>query len=79
MQYVTSFERIARMEELVEAIKLGLELKFGLEALNLVPEISSLEDVELLRAVRNGIKTVTTVDELRQIYQSSTTDNPPEN
>jgi hypothetical protein len=79
MQYVTSFERIARMEELVEAIKLGLELKFGPEALNLVPEISSLEDVELLRAVRNGIKTATTVDELRQIYQSSTTDNPPEN
>jgi hypothetical protein len=79
MQYVTSFERIARMEELVEAIKLGLELKFGPEALNLVPEISSLEDVELLRAVRNGIKTATTVDELRQIYQSSTIDNLPEN
>ncbi|BAY73279.1 hypothetical protein NIES23_61070 (plasmid) [Trichormus variabilis NIES-23] len=78
MQYVTSFERIARMEELIEAIKLGLELKFGPEALNLMPEISSLEDVELLRAVRNGIKTANTVDELRSIYQTAD-DTPPEN
>jgi hypothetical protein len=29
MRYVTSFERVARREGLLEAIELGLELKFG--------------------------------------------------
>ncbi|MEJ1929341.1 hypothetical protein WDZ92_03570, partial [Nostoc sp. NIES-2111] len=78
MQYMTSFERITRIEGLLEAIELGLELKFGPEALNLMPEISSLEDIELLRAVRNGIKTATTTDELRSIYQTAD-DTPKEN
>lgn len=72
MRYVTSFERIARREELLKAIELGLELKFGTNALSLMSEISLLEDIEQLRAIREGIKTVSTVEELRQIYQPKT-------
>ncbi|WP_414569437.1 hypothetical protein [Nostoc sp. CCY 9925] len=64
---------------MLEAIELGLELKFGTSSLGVMDEISQIEDVEQLRAIKEGIKTATTVDELRQIYQSSTTDNPPEN
>ena len=69
MRYVTSFERIARKEELLEGIELGLELKFGSVGLTIMPEISQLEDIEQLRAIRSGIKTASTVEELRQIYQ----------
>ena len=69
MRYVTSFERIARREELLEGIELGLELKFGSVGLTIMPEISRLEDIEQLRAIRSGIKTASTVEELRQIYQ----------
>ena len=72
MRYVTSFERIALMEELLKAIELGLELKFGQKALSLMSEISQLEDIEQLRAIREGIKTVSTVEELRLFYQPKT-------
>ncbi|MDY6902844.1 MAG: cytosolic protein [Cyanobacteriota bacterium] len=72
MQYITSFERIARREELLGAIELGLELKFGNEGLALMQEISVLDDIERLRAIKSGIKTVSSVSELRQIYQSTT-------
>ena len=72
MKYVTSFERNARREELLGAIELGLELKFGNEGLALMREISVLDDIERLRAVKSGIKTVSSVSELRQIYQPTT-------
>lgn len=70
MPYITSVERNARREELLEAIELGLELKFGSEGLNLMPEISQIEDIEQLRAIKSGLKTVQTMEELRSIYQS---------
>ncbi|UKP00967.1 hypothetical protein [Nostoc sp. UHCC 0870] len=79
MQYMTSFERITRIEGLLEAIELGLELKFGASSLEVMDEISQIYDIEQLRAIKEGIKTATSIDELRQIYQSSTTENPPEN
>jgi hypothetical protein len=79
MQYVTSFERIARIESLLEGIELGLKLRFGTEGLSLLPEISTIEDVEQLRAVLAGLETASNLDELRQIIQNSTTDTQLEN
>ncbi|UKP01287.1 cytosolic protein [Nostoc sp. UHCC 0870] len=78
MQYVTSFERIARMESLLEGIEVGLKLKFGTEGLSLLPEISRIEDVEQLRAVLKGLETASNLNELRSLYQP-TAENPPEN
>lgn len=80
MPYITSVERIGRQkgleqgrfegirEGLLEGISLGLELKFGSEGLAILPEISGLQDVEQLRAILAGLKTVNTLFELRQIY-----------
>ncbi|MBD2468740.1 cytosolic protein [Nostoc sp. FACHB-145] len=79
MQYVTSVERSGIRLGLLEGIELGLELKFGASSVGVMDEISQIYDIEQLRAIKEGIKTATTVDELRQIYQDSTTDNPPEN
>ncbi len=56
---------------LMLGIALGLELKFGAEGLQLLPEISAIEDVELLEAISQAIKTVDTLEELRQIYSTS--------
>lgn len=71
MQYMTSFERITRIEGLLEAIELGLELKFGASSLFVMDEISQIYDIEQLRAIKEGIKTATSIDELRSIYQTA--------
>lgn len=76
MQYVTSVERIGIekgvLQGLLEAIELGLELKFGTDALSLMEEISQIDNIEQLRTVKDGIKTVNSVEELQQIYQPKT-------
>ncbi|MEH2001006.1 MAG: cytosolic protein [Nostoc sp.] len=78
MQYVTSFERSGiekgKLEALLKGIALGLKLKFGESGQNLFPEIESIQDVSVLEAVLEGIDTASTVSQLRQIYQSHTTD-----
>jgi predicted transposase YdaD len=51
----------------LSGMALSLELKFGIEGLQLMPEISQISDLERLKAIQQGIKTVNTVDELRQI------------
>lgn len=84
MPYITSVERIGRQEGrqeglqegrqeglregLLAGIALGLELKFGPAGSQLLPEIERLEDVTTLRRVHEGLKTVTTLDELRGLY-----------
>lgn len=78
MQYVTSVERFGIRQGLLEGIEVGLKLKFGTLGLSLLPEISTIEDVEQLRAILAGLETVSNLDQLRQIYQSPRTDIQPE-
>ncbi len=74
MPYITSVERSGIRQGLLKGIELGLELKFGSEGNSLKPEISRILDVNLLEAILEGLKTVNTLSELRQIYQHSTPD-----
>jgi hypothetical protein len=79
MPYITSIERIGIKkgikQGLLEAIELGLRLKFGDEGLEILPEISEIEDVEQLKAIIGGLlTTVNTLDELCQLYQPTTSD-----
>jgi hypothetical protein len=79
MRYVTSVERIGIekgiqqgiQQGLIKGISLGLKLKFGESGQNLLPEIESIGDVNLLSAILEAIETADSVDELRQIYQSA--------
>ena len=67
-------------EELLAGIELGLELKFGAAGLQLMREISQLTDVEVLRAVRQAIKTAASSNVLRLICSRTlgapTSDSP---
>lgn len=74
MRYVTSFERIARREELLKSIPVCLRLKFGSLGQTLLPEIEQIEDGRLLETILEAIETANTVEELRQVYQNTTTD-----
>ncbi|WP_299410975.1 hypothetical protein [Acaryochloris sp. IP29b_bin.148] len=75
MPYVTSVEKIAKQEGLreglLEGIKLGLELKFGNEGLELLAEIFQIQDIEIIREIQSGIKKVSSPKELRSIYSRS--------
>jgi hypothetical protein len=68
MPYMTGFERLARMEELWAGIDLGLEVKFGAEGLRLMPEVKEITDIEVLRAIRQAIRTAASPEELRQAW-----------
>ena len=76
MPYITSVERIGIQkgirQGLLKGIALGLRLKFGSEGLGILPEISELQDVNLLEAILSRLETVSTLDELRLLYQHST-------
>jgi hypothetical protein len=73
MPYVTSLERMAKQEGvregLLSGIEVTLEIKFGSEGLTLVPEITQIDDVELLKKIQSGIRHANTIDEVRAIYQ----------
>lgn len=60
--------RHGRRQGLVDAISLGIRLRFGSEGLPLLPEIRKIEDVEVLEAIYNGFETDNSLDELRRIY-----------
>ncbi|WP_244918004.1 hypothetical protein [Nostoc linckia] len=58
-------------EGLFKGIEITLEIKFGIgnEGLTILPEISQIQNIEILNAILSSIKTVNTLEELRQIYQ----------
>ncbi len=58
---------------LLSGIELGLEVKFGSEGLQLMSQISQIKDLEVLTAIREGIRTKNTLEEIRQIYQMDET------
>lgn len=60
-------EERGRREEILSGIELALEIKFGTEGLQIMPEISQIADLDRLKAIQQGIKSVNTLDELQQI------------
>ena len=74
MPYIPSFERLAVKQELLTGLELALELKFGTEGLQFLPELRTVQNIDVLRAIQQAIRTATTVDDLRRIASSSKRD-----
>ena len=52
---------------LLEAIELGLELKFGADGLRLYPELAQMTDNAALHAIVAALKQPVTLEEFRRI------------
>jgi hypothetical protein len=68
MPFMTTPERIGRIDSLLEGIEVALEIKFGAEGLRLLAEIRGIEDVPALQTVLQAIKTAATPDDLRRVW-----------
>lgn len=81
MPYITSVERRGieqgikqgleegKRQVLIESLQVCLELKFGSKGLTILPEIAQIQNVKILSAILTSITTVSSIEELRQIYQ----------
>lgn len=55
---------------LLETIQLGLELKFGAQGLTLYPDISKIEDIAQLRAIKETIVIAKDIEEVKGFIKS---------
>lgn len=81
MPYITTAEKIGIkkgialgieqgiLQGLLEGIELALELKFGIDGLKLMPEIRKIENVDILKAIKEAIKLAKDVDEIKEVYK----------
>ncbi|MCL1471988.1 Uma2 family endonuclease [Argonema antarcticum] len=57
-------------QALLQGIQLGLQLKFGSQGLEILSEISAIDDLNLLQTITASLLTVDRLEDLRQIYLS---------
>jgi len=66
MPYVTSVEqrgiKKGKEEGILKGIEALLEVKFGAEGLGILPEISQIQNLDILEAILTGIKTKNTLE-----------------
>ncbi len=62
----------ALREGLLEAIQLGLEIKFGVAGLALMPEIQQIQDPDLMRKIKEALRTAASPEEIRLLWEKST-------
>lgn len=58
------------------SLELILELKFRTAGQELMSELRHIDDLERLRLIRHSIKTVSTLEELRQLIPNRSEDEP---
>jgi predicted transposase YdaD len=66
-QILSEGEQQGEKRGILAAIELGLELKFGTDALELMESVFEVQDLEKLKVIKNAIKSINTLDELRQL------------
>lgn len=59
-------------EGLLKAIQFGLELKFGVAGLTVLPEIQKIQELELLNNIQEALKIAKSTEELRLLWEQPT-------
>ncbi|MCP4352948.1 MAG: hypothetical protein GY795_46450 [Desulfobacterales bacterium] len=57
--------RVGDLSGLIEAVELGLTLRFGDQSLKLMPFITQIKDTDRLRSIKDAIKTVRDVSDIK--------------
>jgi hypothetical protein len=68
MPFINTFQRAALEKGLLQGIEVALDLKFGDEGLELMPELREIQDHVLLGKVLAKIKTADSPDDLRRVW-----------
>jgi hypothetical protein len=68
MPFMNIFERVALEQGLLRGIEVALDMKFGAEGLELMPELREIWDHELLEKVLDRIKTADSPAALRRVW-----------
>jgi hypothetical protein len=68
MPFITTPERLGRIDGFLEVLEPYLEEKLGATGLQLMPEIRQITDIEVLRAVLQALKRGASPDELRRLW-----------
>jgi len=62
----------ALREGLLKAIQFGLELKFGVAGLALLPDIQKIQDLDLLNTIQEALKIANSPQEIRLLWEPPT-------
>ena len=68
MPFITIADRVGHGEGLLQGLEVSLQMKFGDEGLELMPELREIHDHELLGAVLGAIPTAASPDDLRRVW-----------
>jgi hypothetical protein len=68
MPFITIVDRIFLEKYLLQGLEVSLKLKFGVEGLELMPELREIQDHELLSRILNAIESAASPDDLRRVW-----------
>jgi hypothetical protein len=68
MPFMDTFERVGMEKGLLQGIEVALDMKFGAEGLELMPELRLIRDHVLLGKILARIKTAASPSDLRRVW-----------
>jgi hypothetical protein len=68
MPFINIAERVGMEKGLLQGIEVALDMKFGAEGLELMPELRQIRDHVLLGKILARIKTAASPDDLRRVW-----------
>jgi hypothetical protein len=68
MPFISTPERVGHWRGLCQGIEALLEVRFGAEGLQRMPEIQEIHDEELLMTILNVLKTAASMEEARRLW-----------